>query len=114
MSNQYTSLVVGCLFLSLAAGVALTGERTVDGDGDRSKAAKSSGTTFEAPRFSPQVVHMPSVLGSSSPRMAATDRATALLMLASKQEHDQALVTLQQIVMMDLPSNERAELTLRL
>ena len=107
--GKYTNFAVGCLFLSLAAGVALTGERTVDRDGDRTKAAKTSATVFAAPRFSPQVVHMPSVFGPSRSRMSSTDKATALLALAAKQDGDQALVTLQQIVMMDLPSNERTD-----
>jgi len=107
--GKRTSLVAGCLFLTLAAGIAVTGERIVDRDGDRSKAAKGRHPTFEAPRFSPQVVHMPTALRSSGSRMAATDKATILLALAAKQEHDQAFATLQQIVMMDLPSNERAD-----
>ena len=107
--GKRTSLVAGCLFLTLAAGIAVTGERIVDRDGDRSKAAKGRHPTFEAPRFSPQVVHMPTALRSSGSRMAATDKATILMALAAKQEHDQAFATLQQIVMMDLPSNERAD-----
>jgi len=107
--KKNTSLFFCGPLLILLSGVAWTNERTVDRSGDRGKANKGSHPAFEAPQFSPEVMHMPSLQGVTASRASATDKARALLGLAGKQADAQAQATLQQIVRMNLPSSVRAD-----
>ena len=102
----FVTAIAVCLTLTLVP--AFASERTVDRNGDRTKAAKGVSANGVAPEFSDMTRRIPAdsrLSGSNS----AANKAAAMISAAAKQDGETAIATLQMVVMMDFESTDQTD-----
>ena len=104
----FSTAVLVCLAVALAPVMA--DERTVDRYGDRSKAAKARGAEDAVPiseTFADETLSMS--FESRSASAGSLSKAANMVIVAQKQDGDQAIMILNQVLSMELPDNPQSD-----
>jgi hypothetical protein len=110
MRQKFVFVTAIAVCLSLALVPAFANERAVDRSADRTKAGKARGAdVVQSHEFSDLVRQMPAGSRVSGSNNTAANKAAALISAAAKQEGDAAIATLQQVIQMDLQSNDQTD-----
>ena len=103
----FVTAIAVCLSLTLIPAFAT--ERTDDRYGERTKASKANGARGQEVEFSELTRSMPAGSRLSGNTSSVANKAAALISAAAKQEGEEAVATLQQVIRMDLPTNAQTD-----
>lgn len=103
----FVTAIAVCLSLTLIPAYAT--ERVDDRYGERTKASKANGAQGQEVEFSELTRSLPAGSRLSSGTSSVANKAAALISAAAKQEGEQAVATLQQVIRLDLPSNAQTD-----
>jgi hypothetical protein len=109
MRQKFVFVMAIAVCLSLTLIPAYATERTDDRYGERTKASKASGARGQEVEFSELTRSFPAGSRLSGNTSSVANKAAALISAAAKQEGEEAVATLQQVIRLDLPSNAQTD-----
>lgn len=110
MRQKFVFVTAIAVCAALALVPAFASERTVDRYGDRAKTAKVRGANgYEPPHTAEIAQRITTDSRMSNAGLANAEKAAAMISAAAKQNGNQAISTLQQVVTMDLGTTDQAD-----